>query len=203
MNMQSCRVASFKVPTPEEAAHDFLWRIHRETPRLGQSVMFNRSHYEDVIVVRVHGQIDKNECQDRYHHINGFERELTDANTIVVKFFLHISKAEQERRLLAREQEENKAWKLSVGDWKERELWGDYTKAFEDAINHCSTKCAPWYLVPADHKWYRNLAVVQTLVETLKPYRKEWLEHLKEIGKEIEKELRAYRARASRKPRGG
>lgn len=193
MNMQSCRVASFKVPTHEEAAHDFLWRIHREVPRLGQSVVFNRSHYEDVLVVRVHGQLSKGDCQDRYHHINGFERLLNDSGTVIVKFLLHISKKEQEQRLLDREKDAKKAWKLSVDDWKERELWGDYTDAFEDALNHCSTKHAPWYVVPADHKWFRNLAVVETLVETLKPYKRDWTAKLKAIGEEAKKELAAYR----------
>jgi len=195
MNMQSCHVASFKVPTEEELAHDFLWRIHREVPRHGQSVVFNRSHYEDVIVVRVHGLISKDECKDRYAHINQFEKLLADSNTIILKFFLHISKKEQEARLLDREKQAKKAWKLSAGDWVERDLWADYTKAFEDAISHCSTKSAPWYIVPADHKWFRNLAVVETLVETLKPFRKEWLEHLSEIGKKAEVELKAYRAK--------
>ncbi|HEY3783626.1 MAG TPA: PPK2 family polyphosphate kinase [Fimbriimonadaceae bacterium] len=195
LNMQGCRVASFKQPSEEESKHDFLWRIHQQTPATGQCTIFNRSQYEDVLVVRVHNLLPKSVWKKRYDDINHFENNLYDANTIIVKFYLHISKGEQEQRLLDREKDVDKSWKLSVGDWKERELWSDYTEAYEDALRKCSTDCAPWYIVPADHKWFRNLAVVETLVETLKPFKKGWHEKLVELGKEQKKELAAFRAK--------
>ena len=182
MNPQSCRVASFKVPTPVEAAHDFLWRIHAEAPAHGSVTIFNRSHYEDVLVVRVHDLVPENVWRSRYDKINAFERLLSDANTVIIKFMLHISKDEQEQRLIEREKDPTKAWKLSPADWKERELWDAYQEAYEDAINNCSTKCAPWFVVPANHKWYRNLVLAQTLVEALRPYGKSWESRLKTIG---------------------
>ncbi len=193
MNPQSCRVASFKVPTPLELAHDFLWRIHSEVPGKGTIAIFNRSHYEDVLVVRVHKMIDNAAIKRRYTHINNFERLLVDSNTIVLKFFLHISKDEQESRLLERERDPIKAWKLSAADWKEREFWDDYQKAYEDAINKCSKPDSPWYIVPANHKWFRNLAVAETLVRALRPHREAWLTRLSEIGSTALKELRAQR----------
>ncbi len=193
MNPQSCRVASFKVPTPVELSHDFLWRIHSETPGKGNITIFNRSHYEDVLVVRVHKLIDAEECKRRFEHINRFERLLADSGTIVIKFFLHISKDEQKERLLEREKDPTKAWKLSPADWKERELWDDYQKAYEDAINHCAGPDAPWYIVPANHKWFRNLAIADTLVSHLRPHRDEWMRRLKEIGTTGLQELRAMR----------
>lgn len=194
MNMAGCNVASFKVPSPEEAGHDFLWRIHKQTPIKGHATVFNRSHYEDVIVVRVHDLVPKEVWKKRYDHINSFESGLSDANTLIVKFYLHISKSEQEERLLEREKETDKSWKLSVGDWKERELWGDYTDAYEEALSKTSTKVAPWYIVPANHKWFRNLAVVEALVETLKPHKKEWNEKMTKVGKTMLKELAEFRA---------
>ena len=199
MNMRSCRVASFKVPTPEEASHDFLWRVHKQTPGHGFATIFNRSHYEDVLVVRVHDLAPKKVVKCRYDDINTFETLLTDNGTIIVKFFLHISKKEQEQRLLDREKDLEKSWKLSVGDWKERELWSKYTDAYEDALDKCSSPQSPWYIVPADHKWFRNLAVVDTLVHTLKPYADEWKAQLKTIGEEAKKELAAYRAANAKK----
>ncbi len=182
LNSLGCHVASFKVPTEHELAHDFLWRVHQQTPGKGEITIFNRSHYEDVLVVRVHNFAPKNVWKARYDHINNFENLLTGSNTIVLKFYLHISKAEQEERLLEREQDAEKAWKLSVGDWKERELWDDYTAAYEDAINKCASKEAPWYIVPANNKWFRNLAVAEAIVEALRPYKKEWLKKLDEMG---------------------
>ncbi|MCW3095355.1 MAG: Polyphosphate:AMP phosphotransferase [Chthonomonadaceae bacterium] len=193
MNPQSCRVASFKAPTPVELAHDFLWRVHSETPGKGMITIFNRSHYEDVLVVRVHKLIPRNALDDRYDQINSFEKLLTDAETVIVKFMLHIDKDEQKKRLLEREQDPTKAWKLSAADWHERELWDDYQEAFEVALNRCSTPRAPWYVVPANHKWFRDLAVAETLVETLRPFRKQWELRLKEIGVEELKNLRAMR----------
>lgn len=198
MNMQGCSVATFKQPSDEELAHDFLWRVHAHAPAKGHATVFNRSHYEDVIVVRVHDLIPKEQWRKRYVDINNFERLLHDSGTIIVKFYLHISKEEQEERLLEREKEVEKSWKLSVGDWQERELWGKYTDAFEDALEKCSTEEAPWYVVPANHKWFRNLAVVETLVETLKPFRKVWQTKLQQIGKERKAELEEFRAKGEK-----
>jgi len=193
-NVQSLRVEAFKVPSPEEMAHDFLWRIHSRVPARGHMALFNRSHYEDVLVPRVHKLLPEKVWRRRYDHINRFEDLLYDANTIILKFFLHITKEEQEERLLAREQETEKAWKLAVADWKEREFWDAYTEANEDALNHCSQPHAPWYVVPADHKWYRDLAIVEQLVETLRPYREVWLGKLEDIGKKSKAALEEYRA---------
>ena len=172
-NPSHCRVASFKVPSATEVAHDFLWRVHQQTPERGQIVIFNRSHYEDVLVVRVRKLAPKKIWSARYEQINHFEQSLVNNNTIIVKFFLHISKDEQEERLLAREADPLKSWKLSVEDWTNREYWNDYKRAYTDVISKCSTKAAPWYVVPADRKWFRNLAMTQALVETLAPYAEE------------------------------
>lgn len=193
MNPQSCRVASFKAPTPLELAHDFLWRVHSETPGKGTITIFNRSHYEDVLVVRVHNLVSKELLERRYDHINAFEQLLADSGTVIVKFMLHIDKDEQKKRLLDREKDPTKAWKLSPADWHERELWDEYQEAFEIALNRCAAPHAPWYVVPANHKWYRNLAIAETLVETLRPFRKQWEDRLKEIGAEELKNLRAMR----------
>lgn len=193
LNSQSCAVASFKVPTDEELSHDFLWRIHARTPSLGHIQIFNRSHYEDVLVVRVHELAPEEVWRSRYEHINAFERLLSDSSTIILKFYLHISKEEQMKRLLNREKDAIKSWKLSAGDWKEREHWDDYTKAYEDALNHCSTQHAPWFIVPADKKWFRNLAVAETLRNALMPYRERWLEKLEVVGREKMKEIDEYR----------
>lgn len=193
LNPQSCRVASFKVPTPVEAAHDFLWRVHSETPGKGSVAIFNRSHYEDVLVVRVHNLVPPDVWKKRYEEINNFERLLRDNGTIIMKFFLHISKDEQEQRLLDREKDPTKAWKLSPQDWKEREFWDDYQAAYEDVLNKCATPDAPWYVVPANHKWFRNVAIAETIAETLRPFRKTWMQRLEEIGAEELKQLRAMR----------
>lgn len=192
-NVQSTRVAPFKVPTPSELSHDFLWRVHEQAPGKGSITVFNRSHYEDVLVVRVHDLAPKVVWRGRYEHINAFERLVADSGTLVLKFFLHISKDEQEQRLLEREQEVEKAWKLSVGDWKEREFWSDYQAAYEDAIGKCSSPDAPWFIVPANQKWYRNLAVTEAVVEALRPHRKGWLEALDGVGKKAKAELAAFR----------
>jgi PPK2 family polyphosphate:nucleotide phosphotransferase len=194
INAQSCRVAPFKVPNPRELAHDFLWRIHQQTPGRGEMTIFNRSHYEDVLVVRVHALVPPDVWKERYDTINAFEKILVDSGTVVLKFFLHIDKKEQEQRLLDREKDPTKAWKLAVGDWKERELWDKYQKAYEDALSKCSTKEAPWYVVPANHKWFRNLAITERLVHELRPLKKEWLERLEVIGKKSKAEIEAYRA---------
>lgn len=194
LNPVGCEITSFKQPTAEELAHDFLWRIHPHTPALGQVSIFNRSHYEDVLVVRVHKLVPKAVWEQRYEQINDFERLLARNGTIIVKFYLHISKKEQRERLLEREREPAKAWKLSVGDWKERERWKAYREAYEDAISRCGTKDAPWIIVPADMKWYRNYVLTQTLIERLEPYAKAWSAELAERGEKALEEIRAYHA---------
>lgn len=167
VNPQGVRVASFKVPTPIELDHDYLWRIHQQAPAKGEIAIFNRSHYEDVLVVRVHKLAPEKVWQKRYGQINDFERLLTDSGTIILKFFLHISKEEQKERLLDRLKEPDKRWKFNPGDLKERDLWNDYQHAYEDALAMTSSEWAPWYVVPADHKWFRNLVIASTIVQTL------------------------------------
>lgn len=167
MNPQGCSVVGFKVPTAVELAHDYLWRIHEHTPGKGQITVFNRSHYEDVLVVRVHNLVPKEVWSKRYNEINEFERELANSGTTIVKFFLHIDKEEQLKRFRDRLDEPDKQWKISNSDYSERELWDDYQKAYMDALNKCSFNYAPWYVIPANHKWLRDLAVSQILVETL------------------------------------
>ncbi|MGE0101274.1 MAG: PPK2 family polyphosphate kinase [Blastocatellales bacterium] len=194
LDSRGCNVASFKVPTENELAHDFLWRVHEQTPRRGEMTVFNRSHYEDVLVVRVHKLVEDRVWRARYDHINAFEKLLADSNTVVLKFYLHISKKEQLQRLMEREGDQEKYWKLSVGDWKEREHWNDYTRAYEDAINRCSSPHAPWYIIPADKKWFRNLAVAEALVTALRPYRKRWMEKLARIGQAEKARIDEYRS---------
>lgn len=166
-NPQGCRVVSFKVPSAEEAAHDFLWRIHRAAPARGEIVVFNRSHYEDVLVVRVHGLVPREVWSARYEAINRFERHLGENGTTVLKFFLHISAKEQRERLLARLEDPAKHWKFSEGDLAEREHWDAYQRAYEDALAKCSTREAPWYVIPADRKWYRDWAIAEIVAKTL------------------------------------
>ncbi|MCC6485363.1 MAG: polyphosphate kinase 2 family protein [Armatimonadetes bacterium] len=192
-NVQSCRVIPFKVPTSEELAHDFLWRVHRETPRSGAVSIFNRSHYEDVLIVRVHNLVPKQTWEQRYQQINQFEQLLISSGVLILKFFLHISKEEQRERLLEREKDPTKAWKLAVADWKEREHWDSYMDAYEDALTRCTTREAPWHIVPSDHKWFRNLAITQCIVESLRPFKDEWMKHLEKMGVEAKKELQKYR----------
>ena len=166
-NPQGCRVTPFKAPTPEELAHDFLWRIHHVVPGKGDVAIFNRSHYEDVLVVRVHELVPAPVWKRRYDQINDFERYLAENGVVIVKFFLHISKDEQKRRLERRIEDSTRQWKVALSDFEERKRWKEYQRAYEDAITKCNTKEAPWYVVPADKKWFRNLAVSQVLVETL------------------------------------
>lgn len=167
INPQGVRVTSFKQPTAEELAHDFLWRIHQAVPGRGMIGIFNRSHYEDVLVVRVHNLVPREVWRTRYEHINNFERLLTDSGVSILKFYLHISKEEQKQRFLDRLQEPHKRWKFNPGDVAERALWEDYMQAFEDVFETCSTKTAPWYIVPANKKWYRNVAVSDVIVSTM------------------------------------
>ena len=167
MDPAGLEVASFKKPTEEELAHDFLWRIERKLPAPGEVVVFDRSHYEDVLVVRVHDLVPQEEWRPRYEAINDFERRVTEDGTTIVKCMLHISFDEQRERLLARLDDPSKHWKFREGDLDERGLWERYMAAYEDAIAECSTEIAPWYIVPADRKWYRNWAISSLLVETL------------------------------------
>jgi PPK2 family polyphosphate:nucleotide phosphotransferase len=168
VNPQGVKVTSFKVPSKLELAHDFLWRIHQAAPAKGMIGVFNRSHYEDVLVVRVHEIVPESVWRPRYAHINDFEKMLHDSGTIILKFYLHISKKEQRKRFQARLDDPRKQWKFSVEDLEKRKLWPAYMAAFEDVINQCSTPWAPWYVVPADQKWYRNLTITRTIVDTIK-----------------------------------
>jgi len=167
INPAGVQVASFKAPNEVELAHDYLWRIHQHTPRNGHMVIFNRSHYEDVLVVRVHDLVPEEVWRRRYEHIRAFEQTLADEGTMIVKLFLHISKDEQKERLQARLDDPAKHWKFQAGDLDERAIWDEYIAAFEDALSETSTHDAPWYVVPADRKWYRNLVVSQLLIERL------------------------------------
>lgn len=167
VNPQSCQVTSFKQPSVEELDHDFLWRIHEAVPRHGEIGIFNRSHYEDVLVVRVHKLVPESQWRRRYDQINEFEALLVEGGITLLKCFLHISKEEQRERLQARLDNPNKCWKFNQGDLDERKLWDDYQRAYEDALTRCNTAHAPWYIVPADRKWYRNLVVSQILREAL------------------------------------
>jgi PPK2 family polyphosphate:nucleotide phosphotransferase len=167
MNPAGCNVTSFKQPTTDELAHDYLWRIHRAVPAKGMVGVFNRSHYEDVLVVRVHELVDEKIWKERYRQINQFERHLTENNVTILKFFLHISKAEQARRIRSRIEDKSKNWKYAPSDIAERKRWDDYMEAYEDAINECSTKWAPWRIVPADNKWARDVFVARAMVEAL------------------------------------
>ena len=174
VNPQGVKVASFKKPTDEELAHDYLWRVHREVPGDGEITIFNRSHYEDVLVVRVHGLVPEARWSQRYRHINDFERLLADEGTTIVKLFLHISEDEQRERLQARIDEPHKRWKFSAADLAERERWDDYQKAFAEMLERTSTTHAPWYVIPADRKWFRNRLVSQIIVETLESLDMDW-----------------------------
>lgn len=200
VNVQSCKAAYFKVPTPEERARDFLWRVHAVVPGKGGVTLFNRSHYEDVLVVRVRSLVSKDVWEKRYEQINAFEQLLSDSGTVILKFFLHISKDEQEQRLLEREQDPSKAWKLSADDWRERELWDQYMDAYEAVLSRCSTESAPWHIVPANKKWFRDLAVADAIASALRPYRQKWNEELARIGSEAKQGLEAYRSEAGNKP---
>jgi len=164
---QSCQVTPFREPTHEEFDHDFLWRVHLATPRRGNIGIFNRSHYEDVLVVCVKKLVPKSVWQTRYGRINDFERLLVESGTAIVKVFLHISKEEQRERLQARIDDPEKRWKFRAGDLDDRKLWDDYQRAYEAALTRCNTERAPWYIVPADHKWYRNFVVSRLVVEAL------------------------------------
>lgn len=168
VNPQGTHVVNFKVPTRHELAHDYLWRVHQHTPAKGDIVIFNRSHYEDVLVVRVHNLVPEDVWAKRYHHINEFERLLVDEGVTILKFFLHISQQRQAERLLARLDRPTKRWKFNPADLDERQHWDAYQAAFEAMLSKTSTPWAPWHLIPSDRKWYRNLAVASVIVDTLK-----------------------------------
>lgn len=174
VNPQGVKVASFKKPTPEELAHDYLWRVHQHTPGNGEIVIFNRSHYEDVLVVRVHDLVPKKRWERRYDHINAFEQLLADEGTTILKFYLHIDLDEQKERLQARLDDPTKHWKFAKGDLDERKLWDEYMGAYEAMLSKTSTEDAPWYVIPANRKWYRNLVILQILVDTLKGLQMEY-----------------------------
>lgn len=181
VNPQGTKVANFKVPTSRELDHDYLWRVHPHTPGKGEIVIFNRSHYEDVLVVRVHQLVPREVWEKRYDHINAFERLLADEGTTVLKFFLHISKKEQAQRFLARLDRGHKRWKFNPGDLDERAYWGEYTSAYEEMLSRTSTDYAPWYVIPSDRKWYRNLVVASVIVEKLQSLGMQFPEEVPDI----------------------
>ena len=168
VNPQGTKVTSFKTPSTKELAHDYLWRVHHAVPAKGMIGIFNRSHYEDVLVVRVENLLPESEWRPRYDHINQFERLLSDTGTTILKFYLHISKQEQKERFQARLDDPEKHWKFSVDDLRKRKQWDLYRDAFEEMLNRCTTSWAPWYVIPADRKWYRNLAISRVLVDTMR-----------------------------------
>jgi PPK2 family polyphosphate:nucleotide phosphotransferase len=190
VDAQGVHVWAFKVPSAEERAHDFLWRHQLHTPPTSMIAVFNRSYYEAVLVERVKGIASEEVVESRYPHINDFELLLTQSRTIVLKFFLYVSKEEQAKRLLERQKDVTKSWKLSLGDWQERQHWDEYIDAYQRAISATATDYAPWYVVPSDRKWYRNLAVAQVIADAMEPYRERWLAALKERG---ERELALLR----------
>jgi PPK2 family polyphosphate:nucleotide phosphotransferase len=167
MNPQGCRVVGFKQPSALELAHDFLWRVEQQAPRCGEVVVFNRSHYEDVLIVRVHDLVPKDVWSNRYEEINDFESRLVTNGTHILKFFLHISKEEQLQRFKDRLDDPARHWKISEADYSERKYWDAYESAYGDVLKKCSTECAPWFVLPSDHKWFRNLAISQIIVETM------------------------------------
>lgn len=167
VNPQGVHVESFKKPTEEELAHDYLWRIHRSVPRAGMIGVFNRSHYEDVLIVRVEKLVSKSVWKSRFDQINEFEHMLSETGTKLLKFYLHISKQEQAERFQSRLDDPRKNWKFSTEDLQKRKKWDDYMEAYEDAINLCTTEWAPWHVIPSDQKWYRNFAICRIIVEAL------------------------------------
>ncbi len=193
LNPRGVAVTSFGVPTQEERSHDFLWRVHRHAPRLGEFAIFNRSHYEDVLVVRVHDLVPETSWRARFGHIVDFEQALAAHGTIILKYFLHITKEEQEERLLEREKDPQAAWKLNPKDWQERDHWDEYTEAYEEVIAKTSAPHAPWTVVPANKKWYRNLVVAESIAKALRAHRSRWDGRLEEMGKAGREAIGAYR----------
>lgn len=185
VNPQGCVVTPFKAPTPEELSHDYLWRVHKVAPPKRMIGIFNRSHYEDVLVVRVHELVPKAVWRQRYEQINQFEKHLTENGVTILKFFLHISKEEQKQRLQERLDVPTKRWKFAVGDLKERALWDQYMEAYEDAVNLTSTPWAPWYVVPANRNWYRNLVVAHVIAKTLRGFDMHWPEPAEDLSQVV------------------
>jgi len=205
MNPQGCTVTGFKVPSREEAAHDFLWRYHRAVPERGHVAIFNRSHYEDVLVQRVHKMVPKKVWSARYAHINNFEKLLCDNGTHILKFYLHIDPDEQLERFKQRIDDPARHWKISDGDYAERPYWDAYTEAFEDALSRCSTEHAPWFIIPANRKWFRNLAISRIVTEALESLNMQFPEPTVDIV-EIKKKYHAIVAEEKEKkeePGGG
>jgi PPK2 family polyphosphate:nucleotide phosphotransferase len=194
LNPRGVIVTSFGVPTLEERQHDFLWRVHRHAPRLGEFSIFNRSHYEDVLVARVHELVPKAIWKERFGHIRDFEELLAEHGTVILKYFLHIDVDEQEQRLLQREESAETAWKLNPNDWMERDHWDAYSVAYEDAIAKTATQDAPWTVVPANAKWYRNLVIAESIAEALRGRKKSWEHTLDGMGRKGRKALAEYRA---------
>ncbi|MBA2282189.1 MAG: polyphosphate kinase 2 family protein [Acidimicrobiia bacterium] len=185
VNPAGLSVVAFKAPTQEELDHDFLWRIHHKTPGAGMIGIFDRSHYEDVLIVRVHELVPEDVWRARYEHIRAFERNLVDAGTTIVKIYLHISEEEQSKRLQARLDNPEKNWKFRAGDLEERQCWPDYMAAFDEAIKATSTAEAPWYVIPADRKWYRDWAVLQVLLETLREMDPQFPEAVEDLSRVV------------------
>lgn len=176
MNPQGCTVTGFKVPSREEAAHDFLWRYHKAAPPVGHVAIFNRSHYEEVLVQRVHNMVPEQVWSKRYKHINHFEKLLYDNGTHILKFYLHIDAEEQLKRFKTRLEDPARHWKISDSDYAERPFWDQYTQAFEDALSQCSTAHAPWFVIPSNHKWFRNLAISKIISETMEGFQMQFPE---------------------------
>jgi PPK2 family polyphosphate:nucleotide phosphotransferase len=183
MNPQGTRVYSFKVPSKEETEHDFLWRIHKQTPARGEVAIFNRSHYEDVLVVRVHNLVSEDIWSKRFDAINQFEKNLADGGTHILKFFLHISPDEQLRRFEQRLEDPARLWKISESDYSERKLWDQYIKAYEAALSRTSANHAPWYIIPSNHKWFRNLAISEIVAKTMESLDMKYPEPTVDIGR--------------------
>ncbi len=205
MNPQGCRAVAFREPTAEEQAHDFLWRVHRQVPMQGEVVIFNRSHYESVLIERVHELVPKKVWSRRYDKINAFEQGLADNGTLILKFFLHISKKKQLKRFKDRLDDPSKRWKISAADYQEREYWDDYQEAYEEALSRCSTEGAPWFIIPSDHKWFRDLAVARIVVEQLEALKMAYPEPTVDIEKiraEYHAAKQAVKRPATKKRRG-
>lgn len=185
LNPQGVRVNSFKVPSHREAAHDFLWRYHRATPAKGMIGVFNRSHYEEVLVVRVKELVEESVWQKHYEHINNFEKLLADSGTKIVKFYLHISRDEQKERLQDRLDDPTKHWKFNVADLADRKLWSFYQDAFQDALNRCSTDYAPWYIVPANRKWFRDALIAKVVADTLEEMNPQFPEQTEDLSEVV------------------
>jgi len=188
VNPNGFYVENFKVPTPEELGHDYLWRIHKKTPMKGDIMVFNRSYYEDVLVTRVHKIIDDDTALNRFKEISEFEKYLVNNNTIVLKFFLHISKEFQQKKLVSRLESPEKYWKFSQADLNERKFWDEYQECYSDVLQNCSTKEAPWHVIPANHRWFRDYMILKVIVKTLEDLKLEYpkLEgNIKELIKEV------------------